>query len=92
MQSVLITTNIVSSNTAHGEVYLIHHYVIKFVSDSRQISGYLRNLPFSSINKTDRHDIIEILLNVAFKHHSPLLSAGVWFFSVLFFAAYNRAF
>ena len=33
MQSVPITTNIVSSNPANGEVYLIQHYVIKFVSD-----------------------------------------------------------
>ena len=29
MQSVLITTKIVSSNPAHGEVYLIQHYVIE---------------------------------------------------------------
>jgi hypothetical protein len=27
--SVPITTNVVSSNPAHGEVYLIQHYVIK---------------------------------------------------------------
>jgi hypothetical protein len=32
MQSVPITTNVVSLNPAHGEVYLIQHYVIKFVS------------------------------------------------------------
>jgi hypothetical protein len=35
-----ITTN-VGSNPAHGEVYLIQHYVIKFVSDrSVFLSGY----------------------------------------------------
>jgi hypothetical protein len=28
-----ITTDVVSSNPAHGEVYLIQHYEIKFVSD-----------------------------------------------------------
>jgi hypothetical protein len=39
VQSVPINTNIVSSNPAHGEVYLIHHYVIKFVSDLRQVGG-----------------------------------------------------
>jgi len=33
MQSVPITTNVVISNPVHGEVYLIQHYVIKFVSD-----------------------------------------------------------
>jgi hypothetical protein len=32
-QSVPITTNVVSSNPAHGEVYSIQHYVIKFVND-----------------------------------------------------------
>ena len=37
MQSVPITTNVVSSNPAHGEVYLIQRYVIKFVSDLRQV-------------------------------------------------------
>jgi hypothetical protein len=32
MQSVPITTKVVSSNPTHGKVYLIKHYVIKFVS------------------------------------------------------------
>jgi len=40
MQSVPITTNVVSSNPAHGEVYSIQHYVIKFVSDLRQIGVF----------------------------------------------------
>jgi hypothetical protein len=34
---VLITTKVVSSNPAHGEVNSIQHYVIKFVSDLRQV-------------------------------------------------------
>jgi hypothetical protein len=46
------------SNPAHGEVYLIQHYVIKFVIDLRQVSGFSQGTPVSSINKTDRHDII----------------------------------
>jgi len=33
MQSVPITTKIVSLNPVHGEVYSIQDYVIKFVSD-----------------------------------------------------------
>ena len=33
-----ITTNVVISNPAHGEVYSIQHYVIKFVSDLQQVS------------------------------------------------------
>jgi hypothetical protein len=31
----------VNSNSIHGEVYLIQHYVIKFVSDLRQVGGFL---------------------------------------------------
>ena len=66
MQSVPITTNVLNSNSAHDEVYSIQHYVIKFVSDLRQVGGFLRVLsPVSSINKTDHHDITEILLKVA---------------------------
>ena len=33
MQSVPITTKVVSSNPTHGEVYTIQLYVIKFVTD-----------------------------------------------------------
>jgi hypothetical protein len=45
MQSVPITTTVMSSNPVHGEVYLIQHYVIKFVSDLRQVGGFLRFPP-----------------------------------------------
>ena len=31
-----------SSNPVHGEVYSIQHYVITFVSDLRQVGGFLR--------------------------------------------------
>jgi hypothetical protein len=41
-----ITTNIVSSNPAHGKVYSIQYYVIKFVSGLRQVSGFLWVLRF----------------------------------------------
>jgi hypothetical protein len=46
-------------------VYSIKYYVIKLVSDLRQVGGFLRILPVSSTHKTDTHDIAEILLNVA---------------------------
>jgi hypothetical protein len=42
MKSVHITTKVVSLNPTHGEVYLLQHYVIKFVSDWQQVSGFLR--------------------------------------------------
>jgi hypothetical protein len=41
VQSVPNTTKVVRSNPVHGEVYSIQHYIIKFVSDLRQISGFL---------------------------------------------------
>jgi hypothetical protein len=39
--------------------------VLKFVSDLQQVGGFLLGTPVSSTNKTDRHDITEILLKVA---------------------------
>jgi hypothetical protein len=42
----MLSTKVVSSNPAHGEVYSIQHYVIKFVSDLQQVSGFLRVVRF----------------------------------------------
>jgi hypothetical protein len=56
IQSVPVTTHVVSSNLAqdlshtyvvssnpsHGNVYSIQHYVIKFVSDLLKVGGFLR--------------------------------------------------
>ena len=44
-----------------GEVYSIQRYVIKFVTCDR----FSPSPPVSSTNKTDLHDITEILLKVA---------------------------
>jgi hypothetical protein len=41
VQSMPITTNVVSSNPVHGEVYSIQHYVTKFVIDLRHVGGYM---------------------------------------------------
>ena len=60
VQSVPITTKVVSSNPVHGEVHSIQHYVIKFVSNLRQLT-----------NKTDRHDITETLLKVTLSAIKP---------------------
>jgi hypothetical protein len=46
VQSVPITTKVVSSNPADGEVFLIQHYVIEFVNDLRQVSGFLQEQRF----------------------------------------------
>jgi hypothetical protein len=54
---LLMDYKVVSSNPVHGELYPIQHYVIKFVS--------LWFSPVSSTNRTNHHDITEILLKVA---------------------------
>jgi hypothetical protein len=47
VQSLSINTKVVSSNLGYGEVYSIKHYMIKLVSDLRQVAGFLRVLRFS---------------------------------------------
>jgi hypothetical protein len=46
-----ITTSVVSLNPAHDEVYSIQPYVIKFVNDLWQFSGFLREFFYTT--KTD---------------------------------------
>jgi hypothetical protein len=65
VQTVLITTNVVSSNPANGEVYSIQHYVIKFVSDLGQVGGFHRVLRFPLLIILTSLNIAEILLKVA---------------------------
>ena len=46
-------------------MHLIQHYVIKLLSDLRQIVGFHRVLWFPFTYKIDRHDITDIFLKVA---------------------------
>jgi len=46
MQFMPITTKVVSSNPAYGEVYPIQLYVVKFVSYLRQVGGFFQVLRF----------------------------------------------
>ena len=66
-----------SSNPAHGIMYSIQHYVIKFVSDLRLVGGFYL---VSCTNKSDRHAIAELLLNVALKHKptKPILISRLY--------------
>ena len=61
-QSVLVTTKAVSLNPADDEVYSIQHYVIKVCQ--RLVTDRWFP-PVSSTNKTDRHYVAEILLEVS---------------------------
>jgi hypothetical protein len=88
-----ITTKVVSSNPVHGEVYSIQHNVIKVYQWLAIGQWFSPCSPVSSTNKTNRHDISEILLKVAlntininlyhtycmFKNYF-ILNSG-WFFS-----------
>ena len=61
------STKVVSSNPTHGEVYSIQLYVIKFVSDLRQVGGFLKVVRFPSQIKLTATiiNITETLLKVA---------------------------
>jgi hypothetical protein len=58
MQSVPITTKVVSSNSVHGEVYSIQHYVIKFVSELWWVGGIHRELCYDFTNSMYKFSII----------------------------------
>jgi hypothetical protein len=50
----------------YGEVLSIQHYVIKFVNALRQVGGIRWVSSVFPTNKTDCHDIADILLKVVF--------------------------
>ena len=67
-------SNFVSSNSVHGEVYSIQHYMIRFVSDLIATGEWFSPCtPVSPTNKTDRHDIAEILLKMPLNTIKPKL-------------------
>jgi len=65
--------SVVTSNHAHGEVYSIQHYIIKFVSDLQQIGGFLRVLCFSSPVKLTATNCQYnwIIVESDFEYHNP---------------------
>ena len=56
-----MTTNVVSSNPVQAKCT---DDKVWFVSDLQQVSGFSPSIPIYSTNKTDYHDITEILLKV----------------------------
>ena len=60
-------------NPGHGEVFSIQHYVIKFVSDLRQVGGFLRVLWFPPpIKLTATEILLKLALNTI-NHQTNLL-------------------
>ena len=71
VQSVFITTKVVNSNTAHVEVYSIQYYVIKVYQQLAAGQRFSPGSLVSSTNKTDWHDLAEILLKVGLNTITP---------------------
>ena len=75
VQSVPITTNVVSSNPVHGEAYSIQRYVIMFVSELRQVCGFLgilRCLPPIKL-------IVTILLKYCWKVALNIITLTIYY-------------
>jgi hypothetical protein len=73
----------VSSNRAHGEVYSIQHYVIKFVSFLSQVGGFLRVLRFLPSAITG--NIAVLVSEVILKEVDNLISfSGIVIFVLVF--------
>jgi hypothetical protein len=60
-----------SSIPVHDEVYSIQHYVIKFVSDLRQVGGFLRVLRFPPPIKMTTTIYLKNIVENGVKHHEP---------------------
>ena len=87
MQSIPITTKVVNFNLAHGEMHTTQYYVMKFVNGKSVV--FVVYSGFFSTHKTDRHDIAEILLKMAFKYITPVQKKYVY---LLFYLHYKLAF
>ena len=85
-----VTTKAVSTNPAHGQVYLIQNYLIKFVSDC-----FSPGILVSSTNKIDHYwRYIWNIVESGIKYHNPnpnplnLLSYCMcfkWIYNIIFY-------
>ena len=57
-------TDVVSLNPAHGEVYTIQHYVINFVSELQQVSGFHHVLWFPPPIKMTAEILLKVALHI----------------------------
>jgi len=89
VQSVPITNNVVSSNTAHDEVYPIQISTMTFVSNLQQVIDILRvlrlpplliryiwNIVESGIKHHTPNDIIKVLTH---RPRIKILNFNIWF-------------
>jgi hypothetical protein len=79
MQSVPITTKVVSSNLAQGEVYSLQHYVIKFVSDLPQVGGFLCTYGFIFSGVLSIGSLSNTMLSLVFTLYHYLIQCYHWY-------------
>ena len=84
MQSVPITTDVVSTNLGRARCTALCDKVCQLLATGRWFS------PVSSTYKADSHDITEILLKVALTSHCYLNRVGGVMVSVLVSSAVDR--
>ena len=67
-----VTTKVVSCSPVHGEVYSIGHYAILFISDLRQVSGFLHQYNWQARYSWN-------IVESGVKHHNPypLINWGI---------------
>ena len=86
MQSVPITTNVVNSNPTQA----IQHYVIQFVSDLRQVGGFIRVLQFPPPIKLTATIYLKYKVGLNTINQPTIHNNVSFFFSLLaFFLAIN---
>ena len=68
-----ITTKVVSSNPTHGDVYWIQHYVIEFVSDLLQVSGFLWVFWFPPLIRSSMQNFDFFLIRLKHSHRGLFL-------------------
>ena len=74
VHSVHITTKVVSSNPLMAMCTRQKNYMIRFVSDQQPIGVFLREHRFPPPITIYRHDITDIVLEVALNNITPLLT------------------
>ena len=86
------TTKVVSLSPTHGEVYSIQHYVINVYQWFAASQWFSVGTLVSSINKTDHHDLTEMLLKVTLNTRTLTLHNGFIEISIVEVSIYSVRF
>jgi hypothetical protein len=86
------TTKVVSLSPTHGEVYSIQHYVMNVCQWFAASQWFSVDTLVSSINKTDHHDLTEMLLKVTLNTRTLTLHNGFIEISIVEVSIYSVRF